>query len=104
VGSADEDEDRFRRVYAAHFAAGEGLLAEGKPDQALPLYRKAAEAGDHGAVEVVVNWPGVRDDPAAMEAVYRTAIAAGDVSSLPSLAMLRARLGDALLLGGAAYR
>jgi hypothetical protein len=83
-----------RRATAFLIELGDDLMAKGETALALPLYRKAAEAGDHGAVTTLVNWPGVRDDPAAMEAVYRAAIAAGDVSSLSSLAMLRARGGD----------
>lgn len=60
----------------------------------MPLYRKAAEAGDHRAVIRVVNWPGIRDDREAVEAVYRAAVAAGDLQSLSGLAGLRARQGD----------
>ncbi|WP_125802896.1 hypothetical protein [Actinoplanes sp. ATCC 53533] len=85
-----------RRAISFLLAVGDGLLAAGLPDEALALYRQAAEAGDHGAVRLVVNWPGVREDLAATEAVYRAAIAAGDLSSLSSLAMLRARLGDSV--------
>jgi hypothetical protein len=83
-----------RRAIAFLLAKGDEERAAGQAGHALALYRKAAEAGDHGAVTVVVNWPGIREDPAAAESVYRAAVAAGDLSSLSSLAMLRAQLGD----------
>ncbi len=70
------------------------MSAKGEHAMAEALYRRAAEAGDRRAVVKLVNWPGVREDPAAMEAVYRAAIAAGDVESVASLAALRARQGD----------
>jgi hypothetical protein len=46
------------------------------------------------AVVQLVNWPGIRDDLAAVEAVHRVAVTAGDVQSLSSPAMVRARQGD----------
>ncbi|SCG14946.1 hypothetical protein GA0070610_1170 [Micromonospora echinofusca] len=70
------------------------MSAEGEHTIAEALYRKAAEAGDDRAVVKLVNWPGIREDPAAMEAVYRAAITAGDVQSVASLAALRTRQGD----------
>ncbi|BCY10231.1 hypothetical protein L3i22_053190 [Actinoplanes sp. L3-i22] len=82
------------RAIAFLLDMADSALRAGRPDEALALYRKAAGAGDHRAVRKVVNWPGVREDPAAMEAVYRAAVAAGDVTSLSSLAVVRARRGD----------
>jgi tetratricopeptide (TPR) repeat protein len=74
--------------------AAEEMLAIGQHAVAVALYRRAAEAGDHRAVAKLINWPGIREDPAAKEVVYRPAIAAGDVRSLIYLATLRAQQGD----------
>lgn len=82
------------RALASILAAADECVALGKPDVAVALYRRAAEAGDHCAVGRVVNWTGVRDGHEAVEAVYRAAIAAGDLLSLTGLANVRARQGD----------
>lgn len=86
---------RPRRIAFVLDRAG-ALLEAGRLDDALAMYREVARAGDHSAVVRVVNWPGIRDDNATVEAVYRQAIAAGDLRSLVGLAQLRERLGDAV--------
>lgn len=79
------------RAVASMLAAADECAAMGKPDVAVALYRRAAEAGDHREVGRVVNWPGIRDDRETVEAVYRAAIAAGGLLSLTGLANVRAR-------------